>query len=276
MQVKFKFSVNRSGVFGLLGSYSGKGTLRRRAPQLIVIALIVAFIVYIAFEIVEDVLVEGASITSGPLIGAVYSFTRDIKNTVLLFGYYGIFGLMLLEASSLPVPSEAILPLAGYLVSQNHLDFWLTVSVATIAAISGSLIDFYIGRKGIEVLRKRKILGRTLFSENQLNHAQTWFDKYGGWAVFLGRLVPGFRTLISFPAGAAKMQLSKFVVYTLAGCLIWNSILVYVGYYLGVHYTEVAGISHYLIIATLLIFAVAAAAYIIIKHKKPPAQAKLA
>jgi membrane protein DedA with SNARE-associated domain len=258
-----------------LGSHSGSSKLRRRAPQLIVIALIVALSVYLAFEIIEDVLVEGTPITSSPLVSALLSFTHDVKSTVSYWGYPGIFALMLLEASSLPVPSEAILPLSGYMVSKGLLDFWLTVLVATTAALVGSLIDYYIGLKGVEVLSKRKILGKTLFSQEQLTTAGRWFDRYGSAVVFLGRFVPGFRTLISFPAGAAKMKLGRFLAYTLAGCLIWNAVLIYIGYYLGVNYTAVAGISHYLIIATLMAFVALVVVYVMYRRRKRSQSAKL-
>ena len=85
--------------------------------------------------------------------------------------------------------------------------------VATVAAIVGSLIDYYIGLKGVEALSKRKVLGRVLFSMDQLAFADKWFSKYGSLTIFLARLIPGIRTLISFPAGAAKMPLTKFLIY---------------------------------------------------------------
>ena len=83
---------------------------------------------------------------------------------------------MILEASSLPIPSEIILPFAGYLVSSGHLDFWITLIVATIAAIVGSLIDYYIGLKGVQALTKYRLLGRSIFSENQLKVAANYFS----------------------------------------------------------------------------------------------------
>src|SRR5665647_3667300 len=135
---------------------------------------------------------------------------------------------MILESSSLPVPSEVILPFSGYLVYTGQLNLWITIIVATIAAIVGSLIDYFIGLKGIEVLSKRRVLGRVLFSMDQLAFADEWFSKYGSLTIFLARLIPGIRTLISFPAGAAKMPLTKFLVYTTAGCILWNLSLIHI------------------------------------------------
>ncbi len=258
-----------------MGTPSSKfARIRKNAPQIIAIAIIIALAVYVLFEITEDVLIEGAPITSGPLISAIMHFTRDVKTTVSSWGYPGIFGLMLLEASSLPIPSEVILPFSGYLVSIGRLDFWGTLIVATVAAIAGSLVDYFIGLKGIEALTKRKVLGRFLFSIDQLTFAGKWFNKYGTIAIFLGRLIPGIRTLISFPAGAAKMPLAKFLVFTTAGCVLWNSILIYVGYYLGSNWTEVAGISHYVIIAVIAVLAAIFAFYLIIRRRRRSAKTK--
>jgi hypothetical protein len=88
--------------------------LRRKSPQLIVAAIAIIIVVYVLFEILEDVFVEGAPVTNGPLISAIISFTRDITITAKSWGYVGIFVLMLLESSSVPIPSEVILPFAGY------------------------------------------------------------------------------------------------------------------------------------------------------------------
>jgi membrane protein DedA with SNARE-associated domain len=246
--------------------------LRRKAPQIIAATIIIILIVYISFEFLEDVFVEGTSLTSGPLVSTIISFTKDVKNTVASWGYSGIFGLMVLESSSLPIPSEVVLPFSGYLVSIGKLNFWETVLVATMAAIIGSLIDYYIGLKGVEALAKRRVLGRVLFSKDQLVLASKWFDKYGAIIIFLARLIPGIRTLISFPAGAAKMPLPKFLAFTVAGCLLWNSILIYVGYYLGSNWAEVASFSHYIIIAVIIGLIALVAAYLLVRSRRRKAR----
>ena len=242
--------------------------LKSKAPQIIAAVTIIVIAAYVVFELLEDVFIEGAPITSGPLVSAIISFTSNVKDTVSSWGYPGIFGLMVLESSSLPVPSEVILPFSGYLVFKGQLDFWVTVLVATVAAIAGSLVDYYIGLKGIQALTKHRILGRALFSVDQLTFAGKWFNKYGTLTIFLARLVPGIRTLISFPAGAAKMPLTKFLVFTTAGCILWNSLLIYVGYYLGTNWTEVAGISHYILIAVIAALAVLIAVYLVMRRRK--------
>jgi membrane protein DedA with SNARE-associated domain len=250
----------------LAASSSRFGSLRRKAPQIIAVAIVIVIAVYILFEVLEDFLIKGG--TGGPLMGAISSIIRDAKDTVSSWGYGGIFGLMVLESSSLPIPSEIILPFSGFLVSKGQLDFWITVLVATLAAIAGSLVDYYIGLKGIQALAKRRILGKVLFSKDQLIFAGKWFDKYGTYTVFLARLIPGIRTLISFPAGAAKMPLAKFLVFTTAGCLLWNSLLIYVGFYLGSNWAEVASISHYILIGVVAGFAIIILVYLVMRQRK--------
>ena len=193
-----------------MAAHSSDDKLRRRA-KLIILAIAIILTIYIAFQILEDVLIEGTPLANSPFISSIISFTKNITATVSSWGYWGIFALMLLESSSLPVPSEVVLPFTGYLISTglNNLNFELAVLAATAAAIAGSLIDYYIGQKGIQILAKHRILGKVLFSETQLQIAATWFTKYGSLMVFIARLIPGLRTIISFPAGAVKMQMAK-------------------------------------------------------------------
>lgn len=251
-----------------MGSLLNFQTLKKKAPQIVIIVIAVAILGYFLAEILEDVLLEGAPWNSGPVIGPVVGFLGNATATVSSWGYNGIFSLMMLEASSLPIPSEVILPFAGYLVSVGTLNIWITLAVATAAATLGSLIDYYIGLKGVEALAKYRLLGKAVFSEAQIKVVAGWFYKYGSIMVFLGRMIPGFRTIISFPAGAVKMPLSKFLIYTVGGCLMWNSVLIYVGYYLGTNWQEVAGVSHYLLIA-VVVFAIALfVAFLIYKRRK--------
>ena len=214
---------------------------------------------------------KAAPITSEPIISLILSITRGVTAAVQAWGYSGIFGLMLLESSSLPIPSEVILPFAGYLASMGQLDVWITVTLATVAGLAGSLIDYYIGLKGVQSLTKHKILGKVLLSTNQLEVAEKWFIKYGSLMVFISRIIPGFRTTFSFPAGAAKMKLSKFIAFTTAGCLLWNVILIYLGWYLGKNWTQVAGVSHYLIIAAVAAIVIVIVVYLVRRRRKKQA-----
>jgi membrane protein DedA with SNARE-associated domain len=242
--------------------------LPKKAPLLIVLTIVIAIVVYVLFEILEDVFVGKTSVTNGPLVGAIISLTINVKDTVKSLKYIGIFILMLLESSSVPIPSEVILPYAGYLSSTGYVNVWITILVATVAGIAGSMIDYFVGLKGVQSLARHRILGRVLLSPTQLETAEKWFNKYGFVMVFIGRLIPGFRTLVSFPAGAVRMSVPKFVVLTIAGCIIWNVVLIYVGWYLGRNWVEVAGVSHYLILATVVVVAIVILVYLIKRKQR--------
>jgi membrane protein DedA with SNARE-associated domain len=244
--------------------------LREKAPQLLVLAIAAVLIVIVLLDTLEDTLIEGGTFTSTPLamlLNTIVMFTRDVTVTVSSWGYGGIFLFMLLESSSLPIPSEVVLPFAGYLVSLGQLNLLPVILVSTLAGITGSLVDYYVGLRGMRVLAQRKTLGKFFFSETRLKTAENWFNKYGALVVFLSRLVPGFRTLVSFPAGALKMPLLKFTAYTTAGCALWNSFLTYAGLYVGKNWPEIAGASHYVIIAAVAIF-IAVATYLIVRRRQ--------
>lgn len=235
-------------------------TLKKRAPQLLVLAAIAVFSLVIFADTFEDTLIERGPFKGtilDTLLNAIVTLTHNVTAAVASWGYAGIFLLMLLESSSLPIPSEVVLPFAGYLVSQGQLNFWITILISTLAGIIGSLIDYYIGMKGTDLLVRQKTTDRLFFRKGRLDTVRKWFKKYGAAAVFLCRMVPGFRTLISFPAGGVKMPLRKFVGFTAAGCLVWNAILVFTGYYVGSNWPEVAGLSSYLILASLVFIVVA-------------------
>ena len=175
-----------------------------------VLAVIVILVAYILLDTLEDTLIEGGSFTGTPLamlLNGIVLFTRNVTAIVSSWGYSGIFLLMLLESSSLPIPSEVVLPFAGYLASLGQLSIWPIILISTLAGIAGSLIDYYIGMSGMRLLAQRKTLEKFLFSEARLQTAGNWFNKHGAPVVFLSRMVPGFRTLVSFPAGAVRMPL---------------------------------------------------------------------
>ena len=245
--------------------------LRAKAPQLLVLAIIAVLVLIVLLDTLEDTWVEGGSFTGTPLdlvLRAIATITLDATSTVSSWGYAGIFLLMLLEASSLPVPSEVVLPFAGYLVSLGQLNVWITILVSTCAGITGSLVDYYIGMKGMNLLAQRRILDRVFLSRARLEMVAKWFSKYGSLVVFLGRMVPGFRTLVSFPAGAVKMQLRKFVAYTTFGCLVWDAFLIYIGIYVGANWREIASVSHYLILGLLAAILVTIVALFVNRKKR--------
>lgn len=153
-------------------------------------------------------------------------------------GYLGIFALMVMESATLPVPSEVVLPLAGYLVFSGQMDFWVALVVASVGSLVGTMIDYsigyYLGRPVI--LRYGKYFR---LNEKHLVTSERWFDKYGEIAVLLARFVPLIRTLIAFPAGIAEMKVWKFIVFSAVGIFIWDGVLIYLGVLAGKNSSQI-------------------------------------
>ncbi|MCW4019569.1 MAG: DedA family protein [Candidatus Bathyarchaeota archaeon] len=234
------------------------GGLRKKAVYIAFAVIAVAVVVVLLWEAAVYCNIEGASIGPfGFLVNSIAVFTRNVTATISSWGYAGLFVLMVLDSSSVPIPSEMILPFAGFLVSVGQFSFWAAVAVSSVACIVGSLIDYYIGLKAAYALSQHRFFGKYIFTQNQLEIAVRWFSRYGAAVIFFSRLIPAFRTIISFPAGAVKMPLGKFLLYTTVGCVIWNSVLIYVGFWLGSQWIKVAGVSHDLIIATVVALGVA-------------------
>jgi membrane protein DedA with SNARE-associated domain len=230
----------------------------------VIVGLVLAVLVG---DIVEDSLIEGANIGL-PFLTNIFSYVvQGALSVISGSGYYGIFFLMLLESSSFPIPSEVILPFAGYLASQGHLNLLLIISVTTAAGLAGSLIDYYVGfLLGVEGIKR---LRRLPIKKGHLESAVKWFDTYGLIVVFGSRLIPGFRTLVSFPAGIVRMRLTKFLSYTALGCVLWNTILVYTGFYAGVHWeAAVSVIRPISIVAVVTIPSALILYYALIKRRR--------
>ena len=159
-----------------------------------------------------------------------------IVHFLLDWGYIALFICMALENMNIPIPSEIILGFAGFLVSQHIFDFTTATIVATIAGLVGSLLSYYMGLKGGRNLMLRHTAKGGLGAK-KLSLAKNWFERYGGLAVFTGRLLPGIRTFISLPAGIAKYPLRNFIIYTLLGTRPWTIFLIYMGDFLGENWT---------------------------------------
>lgn len=170
-------------------------------------------------------------------------------------GYTGVFLMIVLENVFPPIPSEAILPLAGFLAGEGEM--WLpgVILAATLGAVVGALVLYYLGAL-VGDSRLRFLIRRygKWFSikESDLDTANGWFDRHGGSAVMICRVVPIVRSLISLPAGLRRMPLPKFVLYTALGSLAWNCILVLTGWWLGDNWEEVGAYVDYLEIPVIL------------------------
>ncbi|GAB4460678.1 MAG: DedA family protein [Elainellaceae cyanobacterium] len=154
-------------------------------------------------------------------------------------GYWGIGLLMFLENLFPPIPSELIMPLAGFTVAQGKMEFVPAVAAGVVGTVLGALPWYFAGM----VLSERRLMrladryGKWItVSGRDIEKAIAWFNQYGTRAVFLGRLVPGVRTLISLPAGLSRMNFLTFLLYSTAGTLIWTLLLTYAGLLLGENY----------------------------------------
>ncbi|WP_417788147.1 DedA family protein [Stutzerimonas xanthomarina] len=166
-----------------------------------------------------------------------------IVEIVSAFGYIGVFLLMLLENIFPPIPSELIMPLAGFVAARGDLNFIGVILVGTAGSVVGALPWYYAGAKLGQERMKRlaKRWGHWLtLSPEDVDKASGWFDRHGKAAVFFGRLIPAVRTLISVPAGIAGMSMTKFLIYSTLGSLIWTALLALAGYLLESQYEKVS------------------------------------
>jgi membrane protein DedA with SNARE-associated domain len=186
--------------------------------------------------------------------------TERVTDIIERLGYIGIAGLIALENVFPPIPSEIILPLAGFMAGRG--DFWLpaVVVAATIGSVVGALVLYavgaWLGDKRLRQLVNR--YGRFLgVHEHDLDRANNWFDRYGSTAVFLGRLVPVIRSIVSVPAGIRRMSLGQFLLYTAVGSTIWNGVLIGLGWALGDHWEQVGDYVSYFQYVVILAIVVA-------------------
>jgi membrane protein DedA with SNARE-associated domain len=188
--------------------------------------------------------------------------TSTLTHLVATYGLIAIFITMAGESCGLPISSEIVVPLGGALASQGKLNFILVVLVSSVANLAGSLIAFYLTRRfGTKFVHSRT--GHWMgLRQGHLRLAHRFFDRWGIWAVFAGRLLPIVRTYISFPAGVSDIGYLRFTIATLAGAIIWNFALAYAGYNLGQHYQQVATtLSPFIIPIAILVILLLAAAW---------------
>lgn len=156
-----------------------------------------------------------------------------VVSLVDLMGPVGVGIAIALENLFPPIPSEAVLPLAGLAASRGAFGLVEAIAFATAGSIAGALVLYAIGAL-VGVPRLRALFARIpLLDAGDIDRTVGWFHRHGGSAVFFGRFVPIFRSLISIPAGVVRMPLWRFVLYTGLGSLIWNAVFVLVGWYLG-------------------------------------------
>lgn len=181
----------------------------------------------------------GSTDNLGGLVGFAARGIEDL-------GEWGVGLFTLAETVLPPIPSEVILPLAGYLAKQGSLNLVLVFITSTLGAYAGALLLYWLGaRLGLE--RSIRGLSRLpLVDREDFENAAVWFRRHGRSSIFFGRLLPGVRSLISLPAGASNMPLATFSLYTLAGTGLWNGALIGLGYALGTQYQVIEQYSRFL------------------------------
>jgi membrane protein DedA with SNARE-associated domain len=198
---------------------------------------------------------------------SVTAFIADYATRLIdATGYPGVFALMTMESMVLPVPSEAVMPFAGFLVATHRFAMAPVVAAATIGSIVGSLCSYWIGRYGGTpfVNRWGKYL---LLNRHDLAVTESFFQKRGPITIFLCRFIPVVRHLISIPAGTAKMSLPVFLTYTILGAALWNAFLAFCGLYLKQNWEVVMKYSHLVDIAVVLIL-LGLILFFVVRHVK--------
>lgn len=189
------------------------------------------------------------------LIAAMGAWILSVISTM---GYGGIVLLMAIESACIPLPSEIIMPFAGFLVFKGEMTLWGVALAGAIGCVVGSIPAYYLGMYGGRPLVEK--YGKwVLISAKDLDWADNAFAKYGEIIIFVGRMLPAVRTFIAFPAGVARMNMTKFIVYTFVGSLLWCWLLAYAGMKFGQHWQDLKVYFHefhYVIIGLGVVFLV--------------------
>ena len=156
-------------------------------------------------------------------------------------GYAGLVVLMAVEHVFPPIPSELVLPLAGFEVGQGNMNLWGAIAASTVGSLIGASLLYAVARRGGRptILGLRRVLR---IDEDDLDRAEERFRRHSAWIVVLGRMVPGIRSVVSLPPGLLRMPFPRYLVLTLIGSLAWNTLLIVAGQQLGSRWEEVGGV----------------------------------
>ena len=174
------------------------------------------------------------------LMGQVAS---RIEELILAIGYPGIVLVMAVENIFPPIPSELVMPFAGALSAKGEMNFWGAVAAGATGSLIGAVVLYAIGYIAREAGVRRLVAayGKYIFiSDQDLDRAAAWFERYGEAVIFFGRLIPIIRSIISIPAGYTRMHMGRFLLFTTLGTLLWSLILTYAGRVLGENWEDIA------------------------------------
>ncbi|MGO9146239.1 MAG: DedA family protein [Desulfomonilia bacterium] len=187
--------------------------------------------------------------------------------TIGQLGYKGILVLMFLESTFFPIPSEVVIPPAGYLVAKGEMNIWIVIICGVVGSLLGALFNYMLA-----ILLGRPLLCKygkyILLPQHRFDKINLFFNTHGEISTFTGRLIPGIRHFISFPAGLSHMNLSRFCIYTMLGACLWTTILAYIGYFVGNNLELVKQYSRVALLVVLACMAVVFIVYIRSYRKK--------
>lgn len=200
-----------------------------------------------------------------------------ILHIIEQFGYFGVFFLILIENVFPPIPSEVILLFSGFFSTYTNLSVLYMIVASTLGSFLGAIILYYIGKIFNKERLKKIVNGRLskilFLKEKDIDKADEWFDNKGNKSVFFCRFVPIVRSLISIPAGMSEMPMGKFIIYTICGSMIWNTVLICLGYRLGSNWEYVLTIlDKYQIIVIVILVIIFG--YVIIKFYRKKRKSK--
>ncbi len=180
---------------------------------------------------------------------------EEITAVIDVTGYAGVGFFMMLESMIAPVPSEAVMPFAGFLISEGRMTAVGVVIASTVGSMVGSTLSYVIGWYGGLPLVRR--FGKyLLLNEHHLVQTQQFFQRYGQRTIFISRFIPVVRHLISIPAGIGHMPYGRFLLYTTLGAALWNSFLTYIGFVLRTHWSTVKAYTEWLDVVVLAMLVV--------------------
>ena len=188
------------------------------------------------------------------------------------FGYFGVAFLIAIENIFPPIPSELILTFSGFMTTYSTMQVWLVILAATIGSVIGALVLYFIGRLITPEYLKKIFSGKTgrvlHLKPTDISKAAVWFEHKGSLAVFACRFIPILRSLISIPAGAAKMKLGTFLYLTTMGTAIWNTVLVWLGVFAGESWGSIVEYMNVYTVIILTLLGLLSLIFIVIFYKK--------
>lgn len=194
-----------------------------------------------------------------------------IISVVETFSYAGIFIIMLLQSACVPIPSEVVLPFAGFMVGQATFEFLPTLIASVLGCLAGGSLIFWLADKQGEVFVRdlvKKYGKYLLIKEKELDEAEERFEKYGQMIVFVGRMLPIVRTFLALPAGLSHMNYKKFLLFSFLGDTLWSALLIYIGSVMGKNWQQLGEIFHKFDLVIVIAGVLAVAFYIRHKLKK--------